>query len=125
MEKVSKKKEEELDSNFISFILNYRNYNLTINELIHNVISLYFFTKNSDYESANENYQEFLTIIRICDLYASVDLCDPIHKIYNDFIKPKLKKNIDTKIIDTPTVPTVIPTSYEFIDSSDMSSFFK
>ncbi len=80
----------ELDHSFISFIIAYDNYQLHMNNLIHCVISLFNSTKIYDYDIANEEYERFVTLIISNELHGTSDLCDPIHHIYNTFIKPNL-----------------------------------
>nr|QBK85843.1 MAG: hypothetical protein LCMAC101_04380 [Marseillevirus LCMAC101] len=80
----------ELHDNFILFVKAYDNYNLSMKRLIHNVISLFNYTDNYDYDSANREYKKFLELINKYELYGTTDLCDPIHDIYHKCIKPNI-----------------------------------
>ncbi len=80
----------KLRDNFILFIKAYSNYNLSIKSLIHSVISLFDRTDNYDYEDANNEYKKFSKLIVKYELYGMSDLCDPIHNIYNECIKPNI-----------------------------------
>ena len=80
----------DLHNNFILFIKAYDNYNLSIKSLIHNVISLFNYTDNYEYDDANKEYTKFLKLITMYELYDTSDLCDPIHNIYNKYIKQNI-----------------------------------
>jgi hypothetical protein len=76
-----KEKLEELTNSFILFIESYDNYRLNIPNLIHSVISMYCYIKTYDFDNADKKNDEVIKIIYDNELYATVDLFDPIKEM--------------------------------------------
>lgn len=85
----------ELTTEFIKFIVAYDNYHLSMSELVYSVISMYCYTKDSEYDNAMKEYDKIINIIYENELEGTSDLFDPINTIYYNHIKPYvIKENI-------------------------------
>jgi len=78
-----------LDKNFEDFMLGIDNYKLyDMIDMVEHVASMFYYTEKCEYAKALDEYNKFVGIITREELYGTTDLCDPVHKIYYNHIKP-------------------------------------
>ena len=82
--------ESILDKELVNFAVAVDNYDLYhLTKLIKSGISVILNTRSFDYDEASVQYKLFLKVIIEEGWYCTDDLCDPINKIFNDFVKSK------------------------------------
>lgn len=79
-----------LDQELVNFVIAVDNYDLYhLTELVKSGISVILNTRSFDYDEASTQYNLFVKVIIEEGWYCTDDLCDPINKIFNDFVKSK------------------------------------
>ena len=79
-----------LDQELVNFAIAVDNYDLYhLTELVKSGISVILNTRSFDYDEASVQYNLFVKVIIEEGWYCTDDLCDPINKIFNDFVKSK------------------------------------